>query len=272
MPVTNRPLPFGRAVLAVAALAAAFLASGASAAAPRDDAPAVAAEDLAKDLAAARARIAELEAEVAALTAALAAAGGSVATPAAAPVASAPTSEFASAGAVRKALEAEYTKALAESLPAPGDAAARARFVTALDRWVATVNRSHRKQVNWTVRVTRAVPHGDRLALTLEPIDPTSGTAIDEAFTIALEPRLARRVQERGRVTPSDQPWTLVGVFVPEIRGNAARMERGIFDQPPLLGPGAEFLYRIEPQSLAPVRRAAPNSTPGATPETPATP
>ena len=73
-------------------------------------------------------------------------------------------------------------------------------------------------------------------------------------------------------ITPRDVV-TIDGVALaaPErsrlVRFQPGRMQRGDFDNPPLLGPGAEFLWRLEVGSLVPGRREKPAES-----ETPAAP
>lgn len=216
------------------------------------DSPADPGEDLAEELAKAKARIAELEAEVAALRAQVASG------PAAPPKLPVQTDPFESPGSIRSALEADYTKALAEALPAPGDAAAAALFRRELERWVASVNRTFRQAVRWNARLLKAEPQGERLLVTLVPVDPESGISLGEEYTASLDPRIARRLPAAARNRPDGEAWVVTGTFVPEIRFRPERMERGIFDNPPLLGPGAEFLWRIEVESMVPARRGKP--------------
>ena len=223
-----------------------------------DDPPAtVAPAGLAEELAKAKARIAELEAEVAALRAQIA--GAPPVPAAAAPAADA--DPFASPAAIRRALESDYTRSLAERLPAAGDATATAIFRRELERWVAGANRGYRHPVRWNGRLLKSEPSGERLLVTLEPIDPRSGDSLGEAFTVALEPRIARRMAAAARANVNGEPWTVVGTFVPEVRANPDRMERGDFDNPPLLGPGAELFWRLEVDSLVPARREKPAET-----------
>jgi uncharacterized small protein (DUF1192 family) len=239
---------------------------------PNDDPPEVAApaepveepnealaEELAEELARAKARIAELEAEVAKLRAELAARTATPPPPAA-PATPPPADDdpFASPASIRRTLESDYTRSLAESLPAAGDAGGAAAFRRELERWVAAANRSYRNPVRWSVRTVDREPRGDRLLVTLEPIDPKTGDSLGDAFPVLLESRLARRWASTARTSPSDATWTLVGTFVPEIRANPARMARGDFDNPPLIGPGAELFWRIEAESLTPARRERP--------------
>lgn len=260
------------ASLRTAFVSAALLPLGLAAApAPRpaDPPAATAPAGLADELTKAKARIAELEAEVARLKAQLATPPAAApAAPASSPVAD--TAPFASPASVRLALEGDYTRSLAERLPAAGDQTAAAIFRRELERWVAGANRSYRHAVRWHGRLVRTQPQGERLAVTLAPVDPVSGDSLGEEFTATLEPRIARRLSDRARTAAGD-PWTLVGTFIPEIRANPDRMERGIFDNPPLLGPGAEFRWRVEVESLVPARREPP-AEPATEPAAPATP
>lgn len=246
-----------RTILAAASWAVCALLLAGPVAAVQSPEPAARDEpaaDLAGELARAKARIAELEAEVAALKAQLAAA------PSVAPKAppSATADPFAHPSAIRRSLEAEYTDSLAEALPAPGDAAATAIFRRELDRWVASVNRSYRKPVRWNVRVKKTETQGDRLLATLVPLDPASGDPAGDEFTVPIEARIARRVAATARNSSNSDPWVLVGTFVPEVRARPERMSRGDFDTPPLIGPGAELLWRVEVESLVPERREPP--------------
>lgn len=231
---------------------------------PAGNAPADPADELAK----AKARIAELEAEVAALKARLAASPSAPVPPT--PVQpSAPTGEarFTSPASIFRTMSDEYTRSLAELLPAPGDSAETAIFRRELERWVASVNRSYRHPVRWSGRLVRLEPKGDGMVATMEPIDAATGETLGEAYSVPLEARVARRVAAAARGQPQGETWVLTGTFVPEVRFQPGRMQRGDFDNPPLLGPGAEFLWRLEVGSLVPGRREKPAES-----ETPAVP
>jgi len=233
------------------------LASTPSSAFAADDPPAAAPPvDQAEELAKAKARIAELEAEVAALKAQLAG-GASAPSPTAPPP---PTGEarFASPAAIFRTLSDDYTASLAELLPAPGDPAETAIFRRELERWVAGVNRSYRRAVRWNCRLARTEPNGEGMVATIEPMDAATGESLGEPCLVALEPRIARRVASAARGRIGGDPWILTGTFVPEVRFQPGRMQRGDFDNPPLLGPGAEFLWRLEVASLVPGRREGP--------------
>lgn len=233
------------------------LASTPSSAFAADDPPAAATPaDQAEELAKAKARIAELEAEVAALKAQLA--GG---VPAASPTSPpSPTGEarFASPAAIFRTLSDDYTTSLAELLPTPGDPAETAIFRRELERWVASVNRTYRHAVRWNCRLARTEAKGEGMVATIEPIDAATGASLGEPCSVALEPRIARRVASAARGRAGDDPWILTGTFVPEVRFQPDRMQRGDFDNPPLLGPGAAFLWRLEVDSLVPGRREKP--------------
>lgn len=241
-----------------AAIVSMLLTAPIPAVAAPEEPPAVAPADPADELAKAKARIAELEAEVARLKSQLAT--GASPTPASAPAATPPADAdpYASPTTIRRALESDYTSSLAERLPPPGDAAAAAIFRRELERWVAAANRSHRQAVRWHGRLVRTQPQGERLLVTLAPVDPVSGESLGEEFTATLEPRLARRLSNSVRSNAEGEAWTLLGTFIPEIRANPDRMERGVFDNPPLLGPGAEFRWRVDVESLVPARREKP--------------
>jgi hypothetical protein len=204
------------------------------------------------------AEIVRLRAEIVRLETELARLKAPPANPSAPAAAPADADPFASPQAIRRALERDYTKSLAERLPPTGDAAAGAIFRRELERWVAGANRSYRQAVRWHGRLVRIQPQGDRAVVTLAPVDPVSGDSLGEEFTAVLEPRIARRLSNAGRSSPVGETWALTGVFIPEIGANPARMERGIFDNPPLLGPGAEFRWKVEVESLVPVRREKP--------------
>lgn len=212
-------------------------------------------DELAKALEAAMRRIDSLEKRLAGSTTGSNAATGSPA----APPESSPDGAIA---AIRKGHE----KATAEGAIVPpgerGDAAAEARHVRSLQRWIAAANRMHRKRVTWPVRIESVTPIDISTAkLEVTPWNPESGETTGDAFTIRIPARVRDRLQ---RLRPQGNDERLVveleGVFTPAIRYNSNRLEVGPFDNPRFIAPRTEMTWSLDFKSLGPM--PSPGSQP----------
>lgn len=228
-------------------------------------------EDLEKQLDAARERQKELEDRIADLEAKLAAAlkGSTTTTPKSGGGPAIPAEEVtvdesvptASPRALFKSLIASYEEATAGleiGRFLPGGTAGggpdrdRRNYLKRLEAWRTSANREFRAPIKWHVRVidARVGPDNQRI-ITLVAVDPVTDVRLGNTFDVVLSQSLADRLaryQERG----GGEIGVLVlrGTLIPQVRINPDRDVRGTFDNPPFIGPFAEFLYRIDVTSL----------------------
>lgn len=203
------------------------------------------------ELEAARARIAQLEQQVARLERALAAASGSPAptTPSTQDeVTIDETEPTASPRALLRTLKEEYEQAMEEQeIGREGDRT-RAHYMRNLQRWQAAMTRKYRSQVQWHVQVEDAASTRSGYDLKVRAVDPVTHVQLGPAFDVSLPRNLARRYEAlRSREA---EVFVLSGTLIPRITINANRHAAGPFDNPPLIGPFAEFQFSVDPRSL----------------------
>jgi hypothetical protein len=164
----------------------------------------------------------------------------------------------ASPRALFRAVRESYDKATANlDMGRPGDGRRRA-FLKKLEGWKSSVDREFRGPITWHVRVidTRDQDiHADRsreLVVTLQAVDPETDVKLGEPFDVPLSRALADRLTRYGH-RGDVGVLVLRGILSPNIRINEERTERGSFDNPPFIGPFAEFGYAIEAHGLKPV-------------------
>ncbi|MBL9147285.1 MAG: hypothetical protein JNM94_01190 [Phycisphaerae bacterium] len=152
----------------------------------------------------------------------------------------------------------------------------------ALERWAGMMTRDWRKPIRWLVRPLRVETQGAGLFVKAIVVDDVTGDAIGKEFEFTVEPRIARRYQERySKITPPDR-FVVAGVFTPRFVVNLDRTDVGAFDNPPFVGPGIEVFPEITVSSFVAAKEAkdekpeagAAPATPPATPPAipPATP
>lgn len=214
-------------------------------------------QDLERELEAAHARIAELEAQNARLRQQLAAARSAPAQSTAAPslepeeVSIDESIPTASPRALLNALVQRYEKATDGLEPGmPGDAARRT-YMRMLENWKQTVEREFRSLIEWHVQATDSYAANRARYVSLVAVDPVTGVKLGPPFEVQLTRPLADRLavlESRGKL------GTLVlrGTLIPKVRINEQRETRGSFDNPPFIGPFAEFGFTIDVRSLAP--------------------
>lgn len=156
----------------------------------------------------------------------------------------------ASPRALFNAIIASHDEAMADmDWGAAGDRNRRA-YLKKLDGWRNGVNRQFRSPIKWYVRVVdgRISPAGHRI-ITLVAVDPQTDVRLGNPFQVVLTQNLVDRLaryEARGEL----DVLILRGTLVPEVHVNEERLDRGSFDNPPLIGPFAEFMYRVDVASL----------------------
>jgi len=214
--------------------------------------------DLEAELKAARQRIKELQATVARLEATIermeSGGNGRTDTPPEPEQVSIDESEpDASPRALLNALQEDYQQALADMETGAANSRQRNVYLRAVERWVRAVNRKYRGQIQWhvTVQDVAAGPRGSA-GLTLVAVDPKYGTQLGDPFPAVVENRtlvrrLDRMVQNNELI---GRTMVVRGVLEPNLRVNPNRETQGTFNNPPFIGPFAEFAMRIDVTAL----------------------
>ena len=156
----------------------------------------------------------------------------------------------ASPRALFNALVDSYAKTTSDlDMGRDGDGKRRA-YIKKLEGWKSQVDRQFRGPLVWHVRAvdSRTTRSGDRI-VTLVAVDPETDVRLGNPFDVELS-----KIQME-RLAWSDAhgelgPLVLRGTLVPNVRINEAQATRGTFDNPPFIGPFAEFLYGVEVKSL----------------------
>ncbi len=220
--------------------------------APQDEATALRerVRALEGELAAARGRIAELEAEIERMRAERRAAEEHDA-------AARGDRPPASPHDVLDRLKALYAEEFPD--PPPSDPRDRRQHLRLLAQWANLINRDGRQRVDWTCRlIAREALDAEGAFVDLEAIDPASGETISERFVIEWPRRLAPALTRFA----DGAPIRLRGLFTPDVRVNESRMEAGVFDIPPLIGPCVEFRYTLQVTAVSAAEIGPPADPP----------
>jgi len=228
-----------------------------------------------------RQRIAQLEQQIAALRRSPGSTGTAPATAPQAPekVSIDESVPSASPRALFHAVVASYDKAMGEAdIGKPGDPKWRT-YIKKVEGWKSAANREFRAPITWYVRFVdgRTGRNGERIA-TLVAVDPQTDVRLGNQFDVVLSKLFSDRLANydaHGGL--NNTLLVLRGTVVPDIRVNEERPARGSFDNPPFIGPFAEFVYSVEVKSLLAAKddeKEQPSSTrpkePAKTPSTPA--
>jgi len=155
----------------------------------------------------------------------------------------------ASPRALFRAVVESYEEAVGDTEIGEDGDRQRSLYIRAVERWRARANREYRSTIDWHVRVLESEETRGGYRLTVAAVDPTTDVQLGDSFTIDLPRRQARRYEqlvERGQA----EKLRVRGVLVPEIQVNADRRDPGPFNVPPLIGPFAEFGFRIDPNAM----------------------
>ena len=203
------------------------------------------------ELQAAQDRIAELEAQLVALERALAAARGeTIEDPSSDETTIDESEPSASPRALYRALQKDYQQALQDLEPGQVGDRDRTNYMRVLNRWRAGAARQFRAQVQWHVQVEEEFATRSGYDLRLRAVDPVTHVPLGAPFSVSLARTLARHY-ETLRDNRQIDTYVLRGTLQPQITVNPQRPEAGPFDNPPLIGPFAEFGFTVEPRSLA---------------------
>lgn len=221
-------------------------------------------EDLTIELNAARERIAALEAEIARLRAG----GGSSQSVAPTPGPEKTTVDEskpnASPRALLTALKKSYEDELKDHDMGRFGSTERTNYLRALEHWRAGVTNKFRASIEWHVRPDRPVQPTARggVILSLVAVDPVTDVQLGGPFEVFLARSLARRLAAAEERSEIDK-LVLKGVLLPAVWINPDRAEPGTFDNPPLIGPYAEFGFRIEVRTLIPAQKKTGDESAG---------
>lgn len=125
----------------------------------------------------------------------------------------------------------------------------RSLYLRSVERWRARINREMRGTIEWQARVIEAEDTRAGYLLRVVAVDPKTEVRLGEQFTIELPRRHARRYEQlvdRGQA----ERVRIRGVLTPDVQVNHDRRESGPFNVPPLIGPFAEFGFRIDVQAV----------------------
>jgi len=165
-----------------------------------------------------------------------------------------PDDPYAAPDALHRRLRREFANEFAAEPPA--EDRALQRYVADLRRWARIASQTHRAPVDWLVRIidrpTTDDPAAPRVA-TFQVIERETGRTIGEPFTLTLAPRETARLDEHAE----QKLWILSGVLAAAPSINPDRPDKGLFDNPPLLGPYVEFGYDFSVRALRPAERTA---------------
>lgn len=203
-------------------------------------------------------RVSELNREVQRLRVELAkfqkgtAPGGAPAAPGSAPSADpaipAPSADnpLASPDAMLAFLRKEYEGKFG-ALPRE-NRAQESRFQREVGPWVRTAPREHRGAIEWTIRITEPDAASDRPNRLVFQVLGADGTPISQVHSAMLPGRWIRDVAGAS----AGDVWKIKGTLIPEPEFNPDRAENLPGEEPPLIGPYAEFGFNLMITSLAP--------------------
>ncbi len=118
--------------------------------------------------------------------------------------------------------------------------------------WVPRFNREHRSPIAWYVRLLETDRSNRGYTAKLEAIDPKSRVALGDPFFVSVPRPQALRLDELSQRGMPMDVLLLRGTLVSDARYNEQRSESSPFDNPPLVGPFAEFGFSVEVRSLLP--------------------
>jgi hypothetical protein len=155
----------------------------------------------------------------------------------------------ASPRALFNAMEESYSEAMdGFEIGEDGDRQ-RSLYVRSVERWRARINREMRATIEWHVRVLESEEQRAGYTLTVVAIDPKTEARLGEPFVIELPRRLARRYEQLVERRQAEV-LRVRGVLIPDVQVNHDRRDPGPFNVPPLIGPFAEFGFRIDPSAV----------------------
>ena len=216
--------------------------------------------DMQRELDAARSRIADLERDLQTLMRRL---GRTTGTPATTTAQTPPervtideSVPNASPRALLRAIRESYTEATSNFDLGDDNSMAgrrqRAAYLRAVESWARRIQREMKSSVVWHIRMLpMAEQGGGEPGLRVRAIDPETKVELGDPFTIRLNSAVRRKLATLDQRGPIDV-LVLKGVLIPQVTLNQDRMDPGPFNNPPLIGPFAEFRFVVTANSLTP--------------------
>jgi hypothetical protein len=210
--------------------------------------------DMRRELDAARTRIADLERQLQALMRRVGPTTGSPVTTQPEQVSIDESVPNASPRALLRATRESYAEATSDfeigDYDSPTGRRQRAAYLRAVESWAKRIQREMRSSVVWHIRMLpMAEQGGDEPGLRVRAVDPETDIELGDPFTIRLNSAIRRKLATLEQRGPIDV-LVLKGVLMPRVTVNQDRMDPGPFNNPPLIGPFAEFRFIVTANSL----------------------
>ncbi|MCZ6836433.1 MAG: hypothetical protein O7G85_11720 [Planctomycetota bacterium] len=211
--------------------------------------------DLTRQIDAAKQQVSDLQEEVRQLREAMMKAGQTPPITDATPQVSVDeTVPNASPRALFMALQSEYQETMADlEMGEPGDRQ-RIAYLRAVERFVKSSTRKYRSRIEWHVKFFERPQERNPEVLKIRAIDPQTGVQLGEPFEIRINRQHQRMLEAIEKRIKPDEAVILRGVLTPALRLNKDATESGPFNRPKLVGPFAEFNFKVEPQSFLTVQ------------------
>lgn len=264
MPISGTPGTTRRRIIALVALAMIASTETARAQSDRDlreenQRLQTQVNDLQRELDAARATIADMQRELQVLTRRLGQTAGSPTSTAPAPEQRVTIDESvpnASPRALLAAVSESYAEATKDLEIGDHDSTTGSRhrtvYLRAVESWARRIQREMKSTVVWRIKMLdMSEQGGEEPGLRVRAIDPETKVELGAPFTIRLNTAVRRKLATLEQRGPIDE-LVLRGVLTPQVTVNPDRMEAGTFDNPPLIGPFAEFRFGVTASSLTP--------------------
>jgi hypothetical protein len=213
--------------------------------------------DMRRELDAARTRIAGLERELQALMRRVGPTTGSPSTTTQTQPERVSIDESvpnASPRALLRATRESYTEATSDfeigDYDSPTGRRQRAAYLRAVESWAKRIQREMKSSVVWHIRMLPMAEQGGEVpGLRVRAVDPETDVELGDPFTIRLNSAIRRKLATLEQRGPIDV-LVLKGVLMPRVIVNQDRMDPGPFNNPPLIGPFAEFRFIVTANSL----------------------
>ncbi len=220
--------------------------------------------DMQRELDAARRRIADLERELQALMRRLGRTPGTPASTSPSPPERVTIDESvpnASPRALLQAIRDSYADATRDieigNFDSTTGTRQRAAYLRVVESWAKRIQREMKSSVVWHIKMLpMSEQGGGEPGLRVRAIDPVTKVELGAPFTIRLSNTVRRKLATLDQRGPIDV-LVLKGVLMPQVTVNQDRMEVGAFDNPPLIGPFAEFRFVVTASSLTPPPKTA---------------
>lgn len=159
-----------------------------------------------------------------------------------------PEDPFACPDSMLAALVASYAEEFGDDTPRTDSE--RQQRTREVRLWARKMSTSYRRTVEWEIEVlaVEAVKdsNGRDMVLEFQVLNPDTGGAWGDTVRAEMSARYLRRVADK----PETTHWNLRALFAVEPNLNPERTEEGLLNTPPFIGPFAEFVWELKPQSI----------------------